>query len=68
MKHGLESMPTVKDAHSPAGQPFYAPKNLADLPDCPYCRYGTPQPNKDGKMVCIDCENVVPMKVERAKS
>jgi hypothetical protein len=56
--HGLESQPTVKDAHSPAGQAFYAPPNLADLPDCPVCKYGTPEP-KGGRLVCIDCGAVV---------
>jgi hypothetical protein len=55
---GMESTPTVKDAHSPAGQPFYAPKSFADLPDCPVCKYGTPVKRKD-KLVCIDCGAVV---------
>jgi len=50
----MESTPTVKDAHSPAGQPFYAPKSFADLLDCPICKYGTPRKTKD-KMRCIDC-------------
>ena len=54
MHHGLESTPTVKDAHSPAGQPFVAPVSFADLPDCPVCRYGTPTKRKD-RWVCIDC-------------
>jgi len=54
MHNGLESIPTVKDVHSPAGQPFYAPPSFADLPDCPFCRYGTPVEYKD-KWVCIDC-------------
>lgn len=58
MKRGLESTPTVKDAHSPSGQSFYAPKSYADLPDCPICKYGTPV-EKNGKMVCIDCGHVV---------
>lgn len=56
--YGLESTPTVKDSHSPAGQPFYAPKSFADLPDCPVCKYGTPVERK-GKLVCIDCGCVV---------
>jgi len=55
---GLESRPTVKDAHSPAGQAFYAPPNYAGLPDCPVCKYGTPV-EKKGKLVCIDCGAVV---------
>ena len=55
---GLESQPTVKDAHSPAGQPFHAPPNYAELPDCPVCKYGTPV-EKSGKLVCIDCGAVV---------
>jgi hypothetical protein len=50
---------TVKDAHSPSGQHYYSPPNLADLPDCPKCKYGTPV-EKDGKMVCIDCGEEVP--------
>ena len=54
----LASTPTVKDAHSPAGQPFCAPHSLADLPDCPVCKYGTPI-TRDGKIVCIDCGAVV---------
>lgn len=54
MHHGLESIPTVKDVHSPAGQPFHAERSFADLPDCPFCRYGTPVEFKD-KWVCIDC-------------
>jgi hypothetical protein len=54
LPHGFESEATVKDAHSPAGQRFYAPKSLADLPDCPVCRYGTPQVTGE-KRVCIDC-------------
>jgi hypothetical protein len=53
-KHGLESTPTVKDAHSPAGQPFHAPRSFADMPDCPFCRYGTPVEFND-KWRCIDC-------------
>ena len=55
---GFESRPTVKDAHSPAGQAFYAPPNYADLPDCPVCKYGTPV-EKGGKIVCIDCGAIV---------
>jgi hypothetical protein len=54
MQHGLESTPTVKDVHSPAGQPFCAPVSFADLPDCPICRYGTPMMRKD-RWICIDC-------------
>ena len=54
MQRGLESTPTVKDVHSPAGQPFVAPVSFADLPDCPVCRYGTPVQRKD-RWVCIDC-------------
>ena len=56
--NGLQSQPTVKDAHSPAGQPFYAPRSMADLPDSPVCKYGTPM-ERDGKMICIDCGAVV---------
>lgn len=55
---GLESRPTVKDAHSPAGQEFYAPPSYADLPDCPVCKYGTPM-EREGRLVCIDCGAVV---------
>jgi hypothetical protein len=51
---GYESTPTVKDAHSPAGQPFHAPRSFADMPDCPICRYGTPTKRKD-RWVRIDC-------------
>ena len=54
MQRGLESTPTVKDAHSPAGQPFHAPRSFADLLDCPICRYGTPMMRKD-RWICIDC-------------
>jgi rubredoxin len=54
MQKGFESTPTVKDAHSPAGQPFHAPKSFADMPDCPICRYGTPVECKD-YWLCIDC-------------
>jgi hypothetical protein len=57
-RFGLESIPTVKDAHSPSGQPFYAPPNYANLPDCPVCKYGTPV-EKNGKLVCIDCGAIV---------
>jgi len=53
-KHGFESTPTVKDAHSPAGQPFYAPRSFAEMPDCPFCKYGTPVEQKD-YWSCIDC-------------
>jgi hypothetical protein len=53
-KQGLESTPTVKDVHSPAGQPFYAPPSFADLPDCPFCRFGTPMKHQD-EWRCIDC-------------
>lgn len=57
-RYGLESEPTVKDAHSPAGQTFYAPANYADLPDCPVCKYGTPM--RDGDVFrCIDCGAIV---------
>lgn len=56
--YGLESRPTVKDAHSPSGQAFHAPASYADLPDCPVCKYGTPM-ERDGKLVCIDCKAVV---------
>ena len=58
MHRGLESTPTVKDAHSPAGQPFYAPRSFADLLDCPFCCYGTPRKSKDAWR-CIDCGNQV---------
>jgi hypothetical protein len=51
---GFESRGTVKDAHSPAGQSFYAPPSNADLPDCPVCKYGTPMESKHGWQ-CIDC-------------
>jgi len=54
----FESEATVKDAHSPAGQHFYAPKSFADLPDCPVCKYGTPV-EKGGKLVCMDCGAIV---------
>jgi hypothetical protein len=57
-RYGFESESTVKDAHSPAGQRFYAPKSMADLPDCPVCRYGTPM-EKAGKLICIDCGAMV---------
>ena len=54
MSKGFESIPTVKDVHSPAGQPFHAPRSFADMPDCPFCKYGTPVEFND-KWVCIDC-------------
>ena len=54
---------TVKDAHSPSGQHYYAPPSLADLPDCPVCKFGTPEPS-GGKLVCIDCGAVVGGKEE----
>jgi hypothetical protein len=57
-RFSLESRPTVKDAHSPAGQAFHAPVSYADLPDCPVCKYGTPM-ERDGKLICIDCKAVV---------
>lgn len=53
-RYGLESIQTVKDAHSPDGQAFYALPSFADLPDCPVCKYGTPL-EKNNKLVCIDC-------------
>ena len=53
-RYGLESEPIMKDAHSPGGQPFFVPPNYADLPDCPFCKYGTPV-KKSGMLVCIDC-------------
>jgi len=53
-RYGLESIQTVKDAHSPAGQAFHAPVSFADLPDCPVCKYGTPM-ERNGRLVCIDC-------------
>jgi len=56
MKQDLQSTPTVKDAHSPAGQPFYAPRSFAEMPDCPFCRYGTPIKCNE-RWVCIDCGN-----------
>jgi hypothetical protein len=58
MHRGLESTPTVKDAHSPAGQPFHAPRSFADLLDCPFCRYGTPLKRND-EWRCIDCGNKI---------
>ena len=54
MQRGLESTPTVKDVHSPAGQPFVAPVSFADLPDCPVCRCNKP-PNRNERWVGIDC-------------
>jgi len=39
-----------KDAASPAGHEFYAPRSFADLPDCLVCKWGTPVEGK-----CIDC-------------
>jgi len=50
----MQSIPIIKDAHSPAGQAFHAPVSYADLPDCPVCKYGTPL-EKNKKLVCIDC-------------
>jgi hypothetical protein len=50
----MQSIPVIKDAHSPDGQAFYAPPSFADLPDCPVCKYGTPL-ERNGKLVCIDC-------------
>jgi hypothetical protein len=50
----MQSIPIIKDAHSPDGQAFYAPPSFADLPDCPVCKYGTPL-ERNGKLVCIDC-------------
>lgn len=58
-RHGFESEATVKDAHSPSGQTFYAPKSFADLPDCPFCKYGTPVPVNHNYR-CIDCGAVMP--------
>lgn len=60
-RYGLESTQTVKDAHSPAGQPFYAPPSYADLPDCPKCKYGTPMWSGD-KLRCIDCGHLLETK------
>jgi hypothetical protein len=57
-RYGLESEATVKDAHSPAGQRFYAPKSYSDLPDCPFCKYGTPVPN-DHNYRCADCGKTI---------
>jgi hypothetical protein len=57
-RYGLESRQIVKDAHSPAGQEFYAPPSHAHLPDCPKCKFGTPEKRGD-KVVCIDCGYVV---------
>ena len=55
MHHDLRLfVPTVKDVHSAAGQPFHAPASFAYLPDCPLCRYGTPIQRSFG-WVCIDC-------------
>ena len=54
MIKGFESIPTVKDVHSPSGQPFHASRSFADMPDCPFCKYGTPVEFND-KWVCIDC-------------
>jgi len=70
---GLESRPTMKDAHSPAGQEFYAPPSMADLPDCPVCKYGTPYPHKKDERThqvlsyrCIDCKAILkPEQVKR---
>ena len=53
-QHGIQSGQTIKDAHSPAGQLFFAPPNYADLPDCPVCKFGTPM-ERNGRLVCIDC-------------
>lgn len=55
----LERQPTVKDADSPAGHTFHAPKDFSSLPDCPFCRYGTPM-EREGKWVCIDCGRETP--------
>lgn len=65
-RFGLESEPIMKDAHSPSGQHFYAPKNLAELPDCPVCKYGTPD-EKAGKLVCADCGSVIGTVERRGK-
>jgi len=56
--HGLESQPTVKDADSPAGHTFHAPKDFSSLPDCPVCKYGTPM-EIAGNLICIDCGAIV---------
>ena len=50
----MQSIPIIKDAHSPDGQAFYAPPSFADLPDCPVCKWGTPM-ERNGRLTCIDC-------------
>jgi hypothetical protein len=53
-QYDMQSIPIIKDAHSPAGQSFFAPPSFADLPDCPVCKYGTPM-ERNGRLTCIDC-------------
>lgn len=49
-----------KGPDSPAGHEFYSPKSRADLPDCPFCRYGTPVFRKKSEdWICIDCRRVM---------
>jgi hypothetical protein len=40
----------------PAGSPFHAPVSLANLPDCPFCKYGTPLRLDEKTFQCADCK------------
>jgi len=66
MSHEQSPNAKWKDADSPAGHEFYAPRSCADLPDCPICGYGTPVLQEGGKWKCEDCghwlENFKPTK------
>lgn len=56
----LESRKIIKDADSPAGHEFFAPRSRADDPDCPFCRFGTPvYRSKTKDWQCIDCRKVM---------
>lgn len=49
---------TIKNCYSPSGMSYWAGRSYAHLKDCPKCRYGTLDFEKDseGKIqLCIDC-------------
>jgi hypothetical protein len=50
---------TWKGTDKPAGVDLLPVRTYASLPDCPFCKFGTPDEQKDGSVICADCKCVI---------
>lgn len=52
------SGPIWRGTDKPAGTHFHAPDKLANLPDCPFCKFGTPNELDKDRLQCADCKTI----------